>query len=174
MWDREIFIKNVLELVRKHCGGNQKKFGVAIGDRDSVTKWKAGKGPSVEVLMRIPEKFPCSLDWLLTGNVETKDRELPDELNAIMPDLAYIFSSRNEGVRLALKINIEELRKSVRKDETDAENKKIIKEGKKKIENLEARIDHLEQFIKQTKKIDDRPATATGGGDGTKSEKKKT
>jgi len=66
-WDQDVFVKNVLILVNKHCGGVQKTFNDKIDHRDAVTKWKKGSKPALDILLKIPSSFPCSLDWLLTG-----------------------------------------------------------------------------------------------------------
>ena len=66
-WNQKIFLKNIELLVKNKCNGMQKKFNDIIGDRDAVTRYKQGYRPSLMTLLKISEKFNCSLDWLVTG-----------------------------------------------------------------------------------------------------------
>jgi hypothetical protein len=183
MWDQDIFVKNVLNLVDKYCDGSQKKFNDAIAHRDAVTKWKKRRErPSLEVFLRIPDKFSCSLDWLLTGKepdttvpstYNKKNKELHDKVETILNS-----ETTYSG---ALTDNIHAFHQAVEKDAEAMKYKKIIDDGKGRIESLERDNDDLKQEIiilkeamKNIQIMHESPNTATGEGDGIKSGKKKT
>lgn len=104
MFDRKIFIKNVEELVRIYCGGSQKEFGKRIKDRDAVSKWKGGVTPSLEVLLRIPEIFGCSLDWLLLDIDHNNPRSKKTSAKIIDFNRRK-YDSVNKEIKLALGID---------------------------------------------------------------------
>ena len=67
-FDRNIFINNVLYLVKSKCNDNATIFNGIINQRDAVTRWKKAEfKPSLETLFLICDKFDVSIDWLLTG-----------------------------------------------------------------------------------------------------------
>lgn len=151
MWDKSIFIKNIDKIINDRCGGIQKRFNEAIGDRQAVTKWKSttkDSRPSVDMLLRISRKFNVSLDWLLTGK-ETDQFSCPvkcdAELIEMCNDLKEILKSDDKETIEAIKSNIIAFKKSVRKDQT--------------INNLDKRISHLENIL-----FRDRRTDFAGGG----------
>jgi len=159
MWNQETFIKNVLFLVEKHCGGSQKAFNDIIGDRQAVTKWKKGDKPSLEVFMRIPEHFHCSIDWLIGRKLHDAPEEaIPQDLIPMMPALKYIFGSTDGGVKEALSTNIREFNESVERHEREnnalAEIERMKIEGKAEVDRIEAqRLQDKKEFDAKLEQI---------------------
>lgn len=67
-WNQKKFIANINKLIKSDCGNNASEFNKRIAQRDAATKWKKpGAKPSLDALLKISERFNCSLDWLLAG-----------------------------------------------------------------------------------------------------------
>lgn len=138
LWNQDIFVKNVLILVDKYCGGNQSVFNDEINSRDAVTKWrpkdgKAGNRPALDVLLRIPEKFYCSLDWLLTDDPWV----FSHEARLKYPGMMHVVADVNKAAQtkdtsrliLLLKGLIKEIEDEGR-DEKEGESREKIKREK--------------------------------------------
>ncbi|MBN1548151.1 MAG: helix-turn-helix transcriptional regulator [Syntrophaceae bacterium] len=69
VWNKEIFVRNIDELIKNFCNGNATVFNKKIGSRDAATRWKYKNiKPSLENIITICDVFGCSADWLLTGS----------------------------------------------------------------------------------------------------------
>ena len=144
-WNQEIFIKNILWLVENKCNGIQKNFNDIIG-RDSVSKWKNGNRPSLEILLKVSEKFECSLDWLLTGEEKTHPScyvECNPEIKPLCEKLKNVINSETKYAKV-LKENIEAFDLAV-KDGLEASGNR--RKSDKLISSLTARIEHLEKMF---------------------------
>ena len=160
-----IFAKNFNEMIGyvgekpdRKARAAAKRLGV---DYEKVRTWSEGLYlPKGEALLNISEKYPdINIDWLLTGrgNKDTSSSVPPDEdvpmvlmpseLRAVYPDLEYIFSSKNPGVKQALSANIREFKESVIKDEKAAER--------------DAKIDKLEEDVRELKNRERQDCSGT-------------
>lgn len=67
-WNQEIFVNKVKWIIDAYCDKNASIFNAKVCQRDAMTRWKKpGYRPSLAVLLEITEKFPVTIDWLLTG-----------------------------------------------------------------------------------------------------------
>jgi uncharacterized protein YjcR len=135
-----------------------------------------------ETLFSFCQERNISFDWLLTGKepdttvpstYNKKNKELHDKVETILNS-----ETTYSG---ALTDNIHAFHQAVEKDAEAMKYKKIIDDGKGRIESLERDNDDLKQEIiilkeamKNIQIMHESPNTATGEGDGIKSGKKKT
>lgn len=129
-------------------------------DYEKVRGWSKGLYlPQSDALLNISEKYPqINLDWLLTGrgpkyhitppypHGDLPTKPMPPELRAVYPELEYVFSSKNVGVKQALSFNIKEFKESVIKDEK-ADKRDV------QIASLEERVNELMGKIEQQEKL---------------------
>ncbi len=89
IFDYDLFLKRVYEVA-----------GTDINDRltemlnlphGKFTKWKTGKGPSIQDLLQIADEFNCSIDYLLGLDTTEADTDSPAELS---PETACRFIHR--------------------------------------------------------------------------------
>jgi hypothetical protein len=67
----EDFRKRLLEFIERHLGVSQREFERMCGLSQGIINKTGPKGPSVEVLWKISNKFPeLNLNWLVAGSGE--------------------------------------------------------------------------------------------------------
>lgn len=70
--DQENFFLRLKNL-REAVGWSQKEFGKEIGvSSNTVQSWEKDTYPKGDALIRISELLNCSIDWLLTGEGDSK------------------------------------------------------------------------------------------------------
>ena len=94
-FDKKIFLKNIEYLREKYGVKTQNEFNETIGQRGAITRWGKGEfAPSVHTALAISEKYPCSIDWLLTGQKGSKLRLVTD------PELEELYKAVDRMARL--------------------------------------------------------------------------
>lgn len=156
---------------RKSVSPVAKKLGVSP---QMVRNWRDGKYlPNTSQLVELKKHYKLNIDWLLTdhsmedtiatpsGKVAecqpSYHESVPSELREVCPDLLYIFSSKNPGVKQALSSNIREFRESIKKDEAAAERDN-------RITNLEKTVEQLVKDKAKLKKSTRVEPSGTSGG----------
>ena len=83
-WDKDLFIRNILDLMERRGFRSQKEFEAEIGQLRAITRWKTGESrPQLDALLKIKSVLDCSIDWLLTGE-KPEGRELTDDEIALI------------------------------------------------------------------------------------------
>ncbi len=126
-WDQDIFVKKILELVKDKCEGVQNTFNDKIG-RDSVSRWKGGARPSLDVLLKITEEFGCSLDWLL--GEEAQVHHIHPEALDLCDDINSIFESADDEAKATLRAAVKDTHNKLLKKQ-NLELKKKVRHAEK-------------------------------------------
>ena len=178
-WNHSIFIKNINHIVKKHCDAKQVRFNEIIGQRDAVTRWKKESyRPSLEILLEITEKFPVTIDWLLTGK-ESKGcseeefmAQWPEEIRNACRQLKDVFLSDHPVIKPALISNLAAFQYSVEKEKSQ-DNK--IEEQTQKLKKQDQEIRKIREQLKQLENWHKaEQGTGTGGAASSSTGKSKT
>lgn len=96
-------MKNYIAELRKWHGMSQEEFGKILNvSRSTIGSWENGRTDiSLEMLVKISEKFNVSIDWILTG----KDHGLSKEEMEII--------DHYRAMNLSQKISLHEIARSI-------------------------------------------------------------
>jgi transcriptional regulator with XRE-family HTH domain len=80
-FNHNIFINNILYLVKTKCNNIASVFNKKIDQRDAITRWKKAEfKPSLDTLYKICNTFDVTFDWLLINTNHNKIPHVADDM----------------------------------------------------------------------------------------------